>query len=38
MLDFLKNDAGCRVRTLLSYFGEEPDMDCGKCDRCRPEA
>jgi ATP-dependent DNA helicase RecQ len=35
MLDFLKNDAGCRVRTLLRYFGEEPDMDCGVCDRCK---
>lgn len=25
----------CRVNSLLSYFGENPAEDCGKCDVCR---
>jgi ATP-dependent DNA helicase RecQ len=25
----------CRSRTLLRYFGEAADTDCGICDRCR---
>ncbi|MDE6304823.1 MAG: RecQ family ATP-dependent DNA helicase [Paramuribaculum sp.] len=25
----------CRVRTLLEYFGENPQSDCGTCDVCR---
>jgi ATP-dependent DNA helicase RecQ len=27
----------CRRRYLLSYFGEEMDGDCGRCDRCERE-
>ncbi len=26
---------GCRVNTMLEYFGEKPDKPCGKCDLCR---
>ena len=37
MLHLLRDDSGCRVRTLLRYFGEEPDTDCGTCDRCRKQ-
>lgn len=25
----------CRTSTLLRYFGEEPECDCGTCDVCR---
>ncbi len=29
-------DGGCRRRTILEYFGEEPDWEgCGTCDVCR---
>jgi ATP-dependent DNA helicase RecQ len=35
MKQFLFDDANCRVTTLLRYFGEEPNSDCGKCDVCR---
>jgi ATP-dependent DNA helicase RecQ len=38
MLHLLKDDSGCRVRTLLRYFGEEPKTDCGTCDRCRTKS
>lgn len=30
---FMKN--GCRVKYMLSYFGENGSSDCGKCDSCR---
>lgn len=26
---------GCRVNTMLRYFGETPECECGKCDLCR---
>jgi ATP-dependent DNA helicase RecQ len=35
MINFLQNDAICRERMLLTYFGENPDKDCGHCDICR---
>lgn len=34
MLAYVKNDTICRNRMLLSYFGEEKNEDCGKCDIC----
>lgn len=34
MLAYVKNEAICRNRILLSYFGEEKKEDCGKCDIC----
>lgn len=33
--DFIFNSSSCRVRRMLSYFGEQSDHDCGKCDVCR---
>ncbi len=32
---FIENDAHCRSRTLLEYFGERSTEDCGHCDVCR---
>ena len=34
MIAFLQNDTQCRERMLLTYFGEQPDKDCGHCDIC----
>ncbi|RXE70551.1 RecQ family ATP-dependent DNA helicase [Muribaculaceae bacterium Isolate-002 (NCI)] len=28
---------GCRVNTMLRYFGENPTSPCGKCDICRAD-
>jgi ATP-dependent DNA helicase RecQ len=28
----------CRVRFLREYFGETPELDCGRCDNCRARA
>ncbi|MDE6756586.1 MAG: RecQ family ATP-dependent DNA helicase [Muribaculaceae bacterium] len=28
---------GCRVNTMLRYFGENPASPCGKCDICRAD-
>ncbi|MGD8429781.1 MAG: DNA helicase RecQ, partial [Ectothiorhodospiraceae bacterium] len=28
-------ETGCRRRTLLAYFGEHRDGNCGNCDNCR---
>lgn len=35
MIRFAFDSSGCRVNTLLGYFGETPGDDCGKCDCCR---
>ena len=38
-IDAMKNFAfgmeGCRVNTMLRYFGGTPECECGKCDLCR---
>lgn len=35
MKQFAFSTSGCRVNTMLRYFGEKPDCACGKCDICR---
>lgn len=35
VVNFVQNDALCRLKTLLKYFGEEVKEDCGHCDVCR---
>ena len=37
MLQYTVEDDNCRVKTLLSYFGEKID-DCGNCDVCKNRA
>lgn len=32
--NYIKNTSRCRCQMLLSYFGEEMDEPCGKCDVC----
>ena len=34
MIRFFSSDNECRQRTLLRYFGEKSDDDCGQCDVC----
>ncbi len=34
MMDYANNDAACRSRLLLAYFGETDSHDCGHCDVC----
>ena len=40
MIDYATNDAVCRSRQLLRYFGEEESHDCCQCDVClgRPKS
>lgn len=33
--EFVFGSDGCRVNRMLQYFGEKPQMPCGKCDVCR---
>lgn len=35
MIDYAFEDKGCRVRRMLSYFGENNAEECGTCDICR---
>lgn len=35
VIDYVYNDSSCRVKRLLSYFGEKISLDCCKCDVCR---
>ena len=35
ILDYAFNDKKCRVKRMLSYFGEAEAKDCCKCDICR---
>lgn len=34
MLEYAADDAHCRSRMLLRYFGEDSGHDCGQCDVC----
>ena len=34
ILDYAENDAVCRSRRLLRYFGEKNEHSCGQCDVC----
>ena len=34
MLHYAQNNATCRSRQLLAYFGEQQPHDCGQCDVC----
>jgi ATP-dependent DNA helicase RecQ len=34
MLRYMQDNAHCRSRMLLEYFGEEDTHDCGQCDVC----
>ena len=35
MIDYASEEAECRSRWLLRYFGQEETSDCGTCDVCR---
>ncbi|MDE6770386.1 MAG: RecQ family zinc-binding domain-containing protein [Muribaculaceae bacterium] len=35
MIDYAFSSEDCRVKRMLSYFGEENPQDCKKCDICR---
>lgn len=34
MIHLVFHDQDCRERSVLRYFGEPTDADCGRCDRC----
>ena len=38
LISYATNDAVCRSRQLLRYFGEKNSHDCGQCDICLPPA
>ncbi len=33
-LNFYEEESKCRMNQIQSYFGESPDIPCGKCDNC----
>jgi ATP-dependent DNA helicase RecQ len=35
MVKLLESDSVCREKTMLAYFGESVQDDCGRCDVCR---
>lgn len=35
VIDFIEKDEQCRLQTLLAYFGEQIQEECGTCDVCR---
>ena len=35
VIDYAFKDSTCRVKRMLSYFGENNAKECGKCDVCR---
>lgn len=35
VIRFVEHDSQCRLITLLAYFGERLNKDCGQCDVCR---
>lgn len=35
VIQFVENDQQCRLKSLLSYFDEQKEEDCGSCDVCR---
>lgn len=35
VIDYVFNDATCRVQRMMRYFGETDAPNCGKCDVCR---
>ncbi len=37
MKAFVFTTDGCRVNSMLQYFGETPSEPCGKCDYCREQ-
>lgn len=37
VINYCTEKSGCRTRMLLSYFGEETENKCGRCDLCKQE-
>ena len=37
MLNYMQDNAHCRSRLLLEYFGEKDTHDCGHCDVCQQQ-
>ena len=37
MLNYMQDNAHCRSRQLLEYFGESNTHDCGQCDVCQQQ-